>query len=249
MEPLKRRALEELGLSKNEIEVFLVLMRLGSSTAGQVTKETGLHRRNTYDALEKLVQKGLVGHVSSNKIRHYETTDPSRILDLIREKRSHIQDTEKGLESLLPELLKMREARGTQDISIFTGKEGRRLIFDDILRNAKENLVLVGVPPSDSSVGYMKRYNRKRASLGILDRMIYNKKHEFIDFLKTLDHTEVRLLPRELKSGVSFNIYGSNVAILFRISGEPMTILIRNGGVANDFREYFNFLWDLSKPA
>lgn len=249
MESLKKQVLEDLGLTRNEIEVYLALMRLGSTSAGMITKECCLHRRNVYDALEKLVQRGLVGYVTKGKTKHFETTDPQRLLDILKEKRASLEIGEKRLQSIMPDLLNSRNNKESQDVKVFMGREGRKLVFQDILRTARENLVLGGVPPSKSAEGYMKQYNRRRAKAGIQNKMIYNKMNYMIDFLKSLDHTEVRLMPRELNSRVSFNIYNNKVAILLHIDDKPLTILIDSGSVANDFREYFNFIWDISRKA
>jgi len=49
--------LSELGLSKNEIEVYLTLLELGTSTAVHIAKAAKLHRPNVYDALDRLSKK------------------------------------------------------------------------------------------------------------------------------------------------------------------------------------------------
>ena len=249
MESLKRQVLECLDLTRNETEVYLALMRLGSTSAGMVTKECCLHRRNVYDALEKLVQRGLVGFVTRGKTKYFETTDPQRLLGILKEKKKSLELGEKRLQSMIPDLLNSKNLKQTQDVRVFMGREGRKLVFEDIIRTAKENLILGGVPPSKAAENYMKQYNRRRVKCGIRNKMIYNKRHDFIRFLKSLDCTEVRLMPRELDSSVSFNIYNNKVAILFHINEKPFTIIIDNKCVANDFREYFNFIWDISKRA
>ncbi len=249
MESLKKQVLENLGLVRNEVAVYLALMRLGSASAGRITRECCLHRRNVYDSLEKLVQRGLVGYVTKGKTRHFEATNPQRLLDLLREKRKKLEVSERSLESAMPELVTAKQVKENQNVSIFMGKEGRRVVFEDILKTAKENCVLGGHPPSKSAENYTKQYNRRRARAGIQNKMIYNKRHKYIKFLKNLEHTEVRIMPKELNSKVSFNIYDNKVAILFNIDEMPLTILIDNESVANDFREYFNFIWDISKKA
>tara|TARA_Y100000296_G_scaffold84834_1_gene119224 strand:+ start:10164 stop:10352 length:189 start_codon:yes stop_codon:yes gene_type:complete len=52
--------LESIGFSKNEISIYLDLIRIGKSFAGDISKRTEIHRSNTYDILEKLLEKGIV---------------------------------------------------------------------------------------------------------------------------------------------------------------------------------------------
>jgi len=50
---MRQKVLEELGLAKNEAKVYLNLLRLGSASVGKSTAESGVHRRNVYDSLER----------------------------------------------------------------------------------------------------------------------------------------------------------------------------------------------------
>ncbi|RLE45719.1 MAG: TrmB family transcriptional regulator, partial [Candidatus Methanomethylicota archaeon] len=38
------QVLREMGLSKNEIKVYLTLLKLGSANVGDITKKSGVHR-------------------------------------------------------------------------------------------------------------------------------------------------------------------------------------------------------------
>jgi len=52
-------ALAKLGLTKNEIKAYLTLLDLGAVSAGKISKISEIHRRPTYDALTRLLDKGL----------------------------------------------------------------------------------------------------------------------------------------------------------------------------------------------
>ena len=61
----KEKVLEEIGFSKNEAKIYLVLLRLGMSPISEITEKTGIHRRNVYDSIERLAEKGLVGSIAN----------------------------------------------------------------------------------------------------------------------------------------------------------------------------------------
>ena len=65
-----------LGLTKNEIKIYLTLLDEGSSTAGIITEKTGIHRRNVYDSIERLIEKGIVGYIVVKGRKHFEAVDP-----------------------------------------------------------------------------------------------------------------------------------------------------------------------------
>ena len=96
---MDRHLLEEIGLTKNESKVYLALVEEGASRAGWITRKTGIHRRNVYDAIEMLIQKGLVSYIKENNIRLYSAVEPTRLLEILKEK-------ERSIEAIVPELQK-----------------------------------------------------------------------------------------------------------------------------------------------
>jgi sugar-specific transcriptional regulator TrmB len=54
------KILQTLGLKGTESRVYLALLETGKSLAGTIAERAHLHRRNTYDALEQLLQKSSI---------------------------------------------------------------------------------------------------------------------------------------------------------------------------------------------
>ena len=69
--------LEAIGLTKSEIKVYLALLELGSSTTGPIVEKSGASSSKIYEILEKLIQKGLVGHVIKAGKKHFEAAPPA----------------------------------------------------------------------------------------------------------------------------------------------------------------------------
>ena len=55
--------LKEIGLTDNEIKIYLALVDNGSLLAGRISRLTGIHRRSVYDVTSMLIKKGLVGYI------------------------------------------------------------------------------------------------------------------------------------------------------------------------------------------
>ena len=68
--------LSEIGLTKNEVIVYTTLLKLGSALAGEVTSYSGIHRRNVYDSMQRLIEKGLASFVTINNRRWFKASDP-----------------------------------------------------------------------------------------------------------------------------------------------------------------------------
>lgn len=244
---MKERVLEDLGLSKNESKVYLTLLRLGSAPVGEVTKDSGVHRRNVYDSIERLMKKGLVGYVTRNNVKYFEVSDPSSLLSLINKQKEEVRKREELLTSILPELLLTKNNKETEDIKVFKGTESRKIIFEDIINSAKENCVLGAHTPSKMSQIFLKQWHKRRSSRGVRDKLIYNKPDPYSKVVSKFPLTEVRFMPEEIDTNTAINIYGKKVAIFLWSNNQPISIVIDNEKVANDFREYFNVLWKRAK--
>ena len=56
---IDKMALTGLGLTNHEITVYLALLELGSAKVVEIANKCKLHRPNVYDALQKLIEKGV----------------------------------------------------------------------------------------------------------------------------------------------------------------------------------------------
>ena len=89
--------LEKIGLSKGEIKIYESLVDLGSATINHIHQKTGIERRNIYDILNKLIEKGLISYTNENKHRVFQCTNPKKIISYIQEKQDALHQT--GLEA------------------------------------------------------------------------------------------------------------------------------------------------------
>src|SRR3990167_8668752 len=97
-----KESLRQIGLSEGESEVYLALLKLGSSPVHAIKEETRLHRTTIYDFLEKLLTKGLTNYVIKGGVKYYKATHPNKLLDYIKEKENLIT-------TILPDLTKLSE--------------------------------------------------------------------------------------------------------------------------------------------
>ena len=92
--------LENIGLTRNQAEVYLALLKLGSATAQQVIKESGLHRSPVYDALEKLQEQGLVSSVVKDFKQYFQAVSPKKLYSYLEEKKQELTEAMPELEKL-----------------------------------------------------------------------------------------------------------------------------------------------------
>jgi sugar-specific transcriptional regulator TrmB len=226
-----------LGLTQTESKIYVTLIDLGRAQAGIISRKTGIHRRSVYDALERLIEKGLVSYIKENDKRFYVPENPQRLAELLKR-------TETDLNTLLPSLnVKFKEAKQKQETTFYRGVEGIKSIFDDQL-NVGEDVFILGAAKNAEEIlkYYLGHYTTKRVAKKVKLHLIYAGKRSSTP----IPLSEIKYLPDEFASPVSTNIYGDKVAII--IWGfEPVAILIKNKEIASTYRAYFDVLWKLAK--
>jgi sugar-specific transcriptional regulator TrmB len=95
------KALCRLGLSKNEVKVFMCLARTGEHKASEVSEALSLHRTETYRILRDLEKKGLVSSVFEKPLKFIATPFEKALDALIETKKIKINLLEKKKESLV----------------------------------------------------------------------------------------------------------------------------------------------------
>lgn len=220
------KSLLDFGLTLTETKVYLALLKNGNSLAGKITKETGLHRRTVYDAIERLIEKGLVSYISENNKKHFEAVNPERLFDILKER-------EESLQSSVLELIKLHNsAKKKNETLFFRGKQSLKPIFEDLLKE-KEILIIANKKCLDSL--YFSRFNMQRKGK-----------------IKLLSELNIKLKNSESKklklenSEISIFIYNESVSLI-AWTENPIAILIKQKEFSDSFKIYFNFLWNIAK--
>src|SRR3990167_9551960 len=89
--------LRTLDLTKSEAEIYLAILKLGQTNVSKIAEETKINRRNVYDTLSTLLDKGLIFQIIGEREGVYGRVDPDKLIELIQSK-------EIGLETILPAL-------------------------------------------------------------------------------------------------------------------------------------------------
>ena len=83
-------ALRKIGLSDNEIKIYLALLKSGTNTAYDIGNITGIYRAHVYDKLEQLMKKGLVTYIFKGAKKYFQATHPSKLKQYLEDKKRDI---------------------------------------------------------------------------------------------------------------------------------------------------------------
>ncbi len=235
--------LESTGLRRNEILIYLTLVKLGKSSVLELSKETKIHRPNVYDTLEELLKKGIVDQSNENGKRFFYPIRPSDLLDYLKQK-------EQELEEIIPEIEQIEAYKEeSQRVTLSKGENSIRNIISH-LTDLKQPIYAFGFSQKEIEKrrGFYDSINRQRIKMKIPIKIIFeNYSSETIKEIKNMekmDHTEAKYCPT-LNTGVSTFIVADKVIIVIWNLSE--VILIQNKFMAETYKEYFDILWERAK--
>jgi HTH-type transcriptional regulator, sugar sensing transcriptional regulator len=237
--------LQELNFSPNESKVYSALLEVGQTSAGEIIRQTQLHRSVVYETLDKLITRKLVFKLEKNKIAYFQATDPSRILQNIENQKNIAQ-------SLLP-LLKKSIDQSLPEITIYEGVESYRRFWLDIVKKLPKGSTdyiagSIGQQWYEIMGNDYKKYHEIRSKRKIKWKMIIFKKEDFeTEALKKFPKlNEFRWINRKFEREGNFNVLENNSVILNSIH-EPLIIEIKNQTLVRVFKNLFDLLWAMGR--
>lgn len=244
--------LEQIGLTKSEIKVYLALLELGSSSTGKIVDKSKVASSKIYEILDKLIQKGLVSFIIKSGVKYFESAPPERIMDYMEEREKRFNRQKQDLKKILPELeLKQKIAKYKSEATIYKGVKGMETAFYDalnLLKPGDEHLVL-GVPKRSEPVNrFFIRFNKERAGRKIKNRIIFNEETRTDPKTAHQTYTENNPLSKIKFTNevipAAINIFKDRVVIFPAEVEEPLIIVIDNKEIAESFRVQFEKWWD-----
>ena len=236
--------LNDIGLPDSESKIYMSLLDKGALPVNRIHEETGIHRRNVYDILNKLISKGLVTFVIENKRKVFQSTDPKRIITFLEEQKRIIEEKEEIARKRLPELERKFAAKTSSiEAEIYRGYDGVKTIWDDTL-NYKEALMIgAGGFGYDRMPRYWIVFNRKRLKLGIRWKQLVVEGMRNHPMLKE-KLIETKILPKELTGPPNVIwIYGNKVTNILWLE-TPIAFVVNDSEISESYRKYFHFLWN-----
>ena len=95
---METQLLEEIGLTKGEIKVYLTLLKLGETTTGKIIEKAQISGGKIYVILDKLIKKGLASYIIKEKTKHFSAANPNKILEYINKKEKSLESKRKEIE-------------------------------------------------------------------------------------------------------------------------------------------------------
>lgn len=229
-----QKDLRAAGLKKNELEIYLFLLKNGLSTPPQISRGTGILRTNCYNILESLKEKDVVEEQKKGSRRTYIARDPES-LKLSLERRIEAVDR------ILPDLRALYTTQKNKpSFRFFEGFEEVKQIYDMTL--SSESIYATGSTDKLYDLdpkffeSYVKKVNEKKIIFyDLLPAVAKQKSGEMIRGL-TNSLYDVKFLPDQYKENLTdLLIWEDNIALI--ALDEPVFgTIITNPPLAQTFK-------------
>jgi predicted transcriptional regulator len=238
--------LENLGLTPNEAKVYRALLELKNASIWNISSSAGIHRRNAYDAIQRLIDHGLAFQVLPKKVLTYAPVHPDKLKELVEEK-------ERELDSILPGLVKkFTKVSAPQEVYVYKGVGGLKNFINLILRESKDiyGIGSKGTWFDKRIASFAKRAEGQYKKLEIKSHLIFDenlRKHTDVFEIVGGPH---KFLPKKYCGESSIDIFGDYVAIysgvnMLGLDSDITIFILKDKTLAQDIMKWWHFMWDM----
>jgi len=232
---------QKLGLSKNEIRVYVYLARSRERKASEISEALSLHRTETYRILRDLEKRGLVSSVFEKPLKFIATPFERAIDALIEAKKLRIQRLERKKEELISIWLALPqpevEHKRKEVFQILEGEEQIDLKANEVIQNTKKETSIF------ASEEDLARFYHS----GFIDRLEALSKANFEVKLLTNDSRKSRFFVERIGTlGVRYALSDvKDVPTFILVDNDQLLLTIRKscGDVEKAKRDKVSALW------
>ena len=245
-------ALDGLGLTPGEVKVYLKLLELGPSKTGPLARGSKVSSSKIYKILDRLHDKGLVGHVIEGRHRVFSAMEPKRLLDYVDEKESTLRQQRERIVELMPFLTKLHDKSQTKSEAIlYDGFKAVtnffRSMIDELGKGDTYFVIGATYGEIDGVRDFFWNHHKIRSDRGIHVKMLanFNERNRLEETTQRM--AEIRYLPQYLFS-ITEVVFYQNKTFFAIWTKDPKGFLIDNEEVMNSFKKYFEAFWMIAKP-
>lgn len=240
--------LNRFGLTPNQAKVYLAALELGDARAQDIAKQAGVNRQTTYEVLDSLASMGLVNYYNSRKVRRYTVEPPTRLEQILEERKREISEAMPELKSLFGE-----SGGHKPRIKYYGGVEAMKILYEDTLTTSNKQLMLIlSVRDLIDAFGkdYCDKLWARRIGAGIHIRVIRDLKRDVGSLWTetTAALRQIRYAPDSFDLPMTMYLYDNKV-VVFSTKHENFGMMIESKEFCETQKALFEILWSASsKP-
>lgn len=251
---MESNILTELGLTKDEANIYGILLEGGFMPARLVSIKAGLGRPLTYKILDDLIMKELIEKKEvNNKVALFAPVHPKELEKLLEKKKDEIENTKKTLENSIGQMIsKYNLSIGKPNVQFFEGIEGIKKVLEDTLMvpSGTEIYTYADIEAITKYIPEINKvYSNKREGLKIKKRGLVLdtiKAREIITNYHT-DVTETRFIKSDIgEFETVIQIYENKISYITLKNNSMIGVIIEDSSIYKIHKAIFETLWGLT---
>lgn len=233
------------GLTENDSLVYLFLLRKGTSfSPSKIAGGLTIHRQYVYNSIEKLSKLTLIENTSKGKRLSYKALPPYQITKIAKKNLDHANTLEK-------ELNLISSVGHEQDFEVYVGEKQVDDFEVEILNNLQENetqYIIAGNTHAfmdffdDRYEEYAHIAKKKKLTtyyVGCPTDEPYAKRAKDAHYA-----FHAKILPNLPQTLIS-TVIRFNSVTFYSIARPPIVYIIKSKIISDDYKKFFDMLWDL----
>ena len=254
MFPPLKKALETIGLNKNEVAILLVLLESGPMFVATIARAAKINRSTAYGVLKLLSDKGLASSIKKKGVVRYQSIAPEQLPGFIERRRDAPAGTKQKITARVPRLKLLRtKGKVLPRGQVFEGKEGVKQAYEDTIENNAGKLLkdISGVDAAVRTLGedWANYYWKKRVKFGIkcIDLAPESEWARKIQVNDTKHLRTTKFLPAQYGFDAELALYDKKVGIFSYAQANPIALIIEDDTVSDMMQKLFDCLETVAK--
>lgn len=229
--------LKSIGLTENEIDVYLDLLKNKASTAYLVAQRINQHRSSVYGAIRKLQHMGFIVEIQDENRKLYQTKEYTAIERYLKQKQVELHE----ISSYLKNVSNTEMPEGS--ISVSYGLTRLRAALSSVFDLKQE--ILIWILPKDVEVvlgeWFLKEINETAMKKEIPVKIIYAEQFDITKKIVKNNLLSARYINEDTNI---FTILCSDIVFLIVLANPITVIEMKNDNIAEGFKSRFYIFWE-----
>lgn len=258
MEYKIKSVLQQMGLSNNEVKLYLAALQNDGSPISQLAQKAKINRAAAYPIVKSLNKKGVIEQNTQKGGVLIYAVPPQDLKRLIKRKELDLEMLAWKLDEILPELETLHSAQKIKPkIKSFEGLDGLRKMQDDIIHSVKPNDTVYSIintdllaqtfPEYTTDQGFIARRLKKQISVKAIiaggketaTTWALSKNKEQLREVKWID-------TKNFPFTNNMTIYANKVSIT-TLQEELAGVIIESAEIAKNQKFIFDLAWEGAK--
>ncbi|WXG40313.1 MAG: helix-turn-helix domain-containing protein [Candidatus Freyarchaeum deiterrae] len=246
-----KKTLEDIGLTKYEIEVYLTLVNSGSLTAIELSKKSGVPYSRIYEVAERLEKKGWVRSDRGRPNRYMPRPPLEAMRNLKLQMQKELEENEGQIVNELQPLYEKSGESERPDIWIIHGEDNLLEKVREMVDKTKKNILIAFPKITDENLDTLQQIlDKLRGKDAEIKFMTSNVGDQILNKLFKYSG-EIRT--RDVLYGGGIIVDNREAIIIFPEITHEGEIIFSLGiwsdhlGLAALAADYFGYLWNTSK--